>query len=148
MDCLSGGGGFTEGGVDPGNYATYDGDGGTSPGIGEPYYRTNKGEWENSASPYGTFDQGGNVWEWNEAEIGSYRGLRGGSFYLVHDNLRAAFHESSDPAYGSYSVGFRVAKVSDLAIPTLSEWAVVSMTLLLLTAGTIVYGRVRPTAIV
>ena len=24
------------------------------------------GEFENSESPYGTFDQGGNVWEWNE----------------------------------------------------------------------------------
>ena len=38
----------------------------------------------NSASPYGTFDQGGNVWEWNETAYsvccGSYRGLRGGSF--------------------------------------------------------------------
>ena len=35
--------------------------------IGSPYYRTNVGEFENSASAYGTFDQGGNVWEWNEA---------------------------------------------------------------------------------
>ncbi len=31
-------------------------------------------------SPYGTFDQGGNVGEWNEAHFGSYRGVRGGSF--------------------------------------------------------------------
>ena len=34
--------------------------------IGEPYCTTEVGEFENSASPYGTFDQGGNVWEWNE----------------------------------------------------------------------------------
>ena len=35
--------------------------------IDSPYYTTVVGEFQNSASPYGTFDQGGNVWEWNEA---------------------------------------------------------------------------------
>ena len=32
-------------------------------------YTTVVGEFQNSASPYGTFDQGGNVWEWNEAIV-------------------------------------------------------------------------------
>ncbi len=34
--------------------------------LGPPYYRTEVGEYQLSDSPYGTFDQGGNVWEWNE----------------------------------------------------------------------------------
>ena len=38
------------------------------------------GSYTGSASPYGTFDQGGNIFEWNEAIIGSNRGTRGGDF--------------------------------------------------------------------
>ena len=53
--------------------------------IGSPYYRTVVGEFELSDSPYGTFDQGGNVWEWNETAVtSSSRGLRGGSFNGVN----------------------------------------------------------------
>ncbi len=49
--------------------------------IGSPYYVTEVGEFESSASPYGTYDQGGNVWEWNETALyGTLRGIRGGSY--------------------------------------------------------------------
>jgi formylglycine-generating enzyme required for sulfatase activity len=107
---------FVEGGTDPGNYATYNGDGGTE-GIGSPYYRTVVGEWENSASPYGTFDQGGNVREWNEAVVyGVYRGVRGGSFryygYLLHASHRDYVY---DPPYEGSGFGFRVALVPEPA---------------------------------
>ncbi len=100
---------FTEGGTDPGNYATYNGDGFTE-GIGSPYYRTEVGEWENSDSPYGTFDQGGNVWEWNETLIGSLRGIRGGSYNWGDINFLASSNRSSfDPLYAYNFFGFRVA---------------------------------------
>lgn len=37
------------------------------------------------ASPYGTYDQNGNLWEYNEARKGNKVGLRGGSFF-INDN--------------------------------------------------------------
>ena len=85
--------------------------------IGSPYYRTEVGAHVNSDSPYGTFDQGGNVWEWNEGDIsGSYRGWRGGSFvsYDVIDPLRASTRGIVDtPTFALRNVGFRVAQVPE-----------------------------------
>ena len=95
---------------DPGNNATfYDND----YTIGAPYYRTEVGAHENSDSPYGTFDQAGNVWVWNEAVIGSTRGMRGGSFNTIVGNLHAATRGNGYPrSEGSY-LGFRVAEVPE-----------------------------------
>ncbi|HET6455565.1 MAG TPA: SUMF1/EgtB/PvdO family nonheme iron enzyme, partial [Armatimonadota bacterium] len=101
--------------TDPGNNATYYSNGYT---IGSPYYRTEVGAHENSDSPYGTFDQGGNVWEWNEAIVYqdatyAYRGLRGGSFGIIGTGLQASCRNSSYyyPDNESDYVGFRVSKV-------------------------------------
>jgi formylglycine-generating enzyme required for sulfatase activity len=94
---------------DPGNNANFD-DGGYT--IGSPYYRTPVGEFELSESPYGTFDQGGNVWEWNEAIVGSRRGLRGGSFSSGYLELRASYYPNSfPPSYEDSDFGFRVSEV-------------------------------------
>jgi formylglycine-generating enzyme required for sulfatase activity len=82
-------------------------------------YTTVAGEFENSDSPYGTFDQGGNVWEWNEALISeSYRGLRGGSFWYNDNYLRAAYRYSHDyyfPSNEDSNIGFRVSEVPEPA---------------------------------
>jgi sulfatase modifying factor 1 len=91
--------------TNPGNNANYRKNNYT---IGPPYYRTVVGEFELSDSPYGTFDQGGNVWEWNETAVtGSSRGLRGGSCYEYWNPIR----NNSDPTSEGYDVGFRVAGV-------------------------------------
>jgi formylglycine-generating enzyme required for sulfatase activity len=100
---------------DPGNNATFNGSSG--PTIGGPYYRTEAGAHENSESPYGTFDQGGNVWEWNEAIFSAWlRGLRGGGFssdarYYLH----AAYPAGGDPLGELDVFGFRVAEVPEPA---------------------------------
>ncbi len=97
-----------------GNNATfYIGDGDYT--IGGPYYRTGVGAHVNSGSPYGTFDQGGNVWEWNEAVLyGPSRGLRGGSYGSDDlDTLHAAHRVICCVYPGSEDsrIGFRVAKI-------------------------------------
>ncbi|HUU90858.1 MAG TPA: SUMF1/EgtB/PvdO family nonheme iron enzyme [Phycisphaerae bacterium] len=75
-------------------------------------YTTVAGEFQNSDSPYGTFDQGGNVWEWNESILyGSNRGLRGGSFKDGDGYLQAAGWFAYDPTNWTGGIGFRVSEV-------------------------------------
>ncbi len=99
---------------DPGNNATFYVIGGDYT-IGDPYYRTEFSAHENSGSPYGTYDQYGNVWEWNEAVLyGSSRGLRGGSFYSqVRQPPPSVPQYSYYPTFEVDSVGFRVANIPE-----------------------------------
>ena len=106
---------------DPGNNANFYQGGDT---IGSPYYRTVVGEFENSESPYGTFDQGGNVWEWNEGIFYHFHDLRGGGFfgddrYGSASDLNAAnrgyYYNWTTPTNISSDVGFRVSEVPEPA---------------------------------
>jgi len=67
----------------------------------------------NSDSAYGTNDQAGNVYEWNDAVIGSSRGLRGGSWDSLSSNLPASYRDGLTPTSGISTVGFRVASVPE-----------------------------------
>lgn len=81
-----------------------------------------------SESYYGTADQGGNVWEWNEALVsGAFRGLRGGSFGLV-DELQSSSGYYNGPMSQAYNVGFRVATVPE---PSTAMLAIVGCALVL-----------------
>ena len=86
-------------------------------------YLTDGGVFSNSGSAYGTFDQAGNVWEWNDAVIGSSRGLRGGSWndFVVTD-LLSSFRSNVVPSGEGNDRGFRVASV-----PEPSTYALVLM---------------------
>ncbi|MGA2035610.1 MAG: SUMF1/EgtB/PvdO family nonheme iron enzyme [Thermoguttaceae bacterium] len=73
-------------------------------------YLTAVGAFSESPGPYGTFDQGGNVFQWNEANFsGEYRGLRGGSWLYNWLYLASSYRGSYSPSDEYLFVGFRVA---------------------------------------
>jgi sulfatase modifying factor 1 len=61
---------------------------------------------------FGTADQVGNVWEWNDAVIsGSSRGVRGGSWDNFSFGPAASYRYGDSPTLEGSNVGFRVASV-------------------------------------
>ena len=106
----------------PANSANYwNNDGIPGNGFNDGYavaspYLTDVGDYALSLSPYGTLDQGGNVFEWNEELFGSWHdgsshGVRGGDWYNASG--LAASYRSYYPTLGSLYVGFRVASVPE-----------------------------------
>ena len=100
-----------------GNNANYYSASNTQP-IDSGKYTTVGGEFQNSAGPYGTFDQGGNLSEWNEVVIYySYptyatRGVRGGSFDLTDVSyLHASCRGNQNPTCEGRDCGFRVVNL-------------------------------------
>jgi formylglycine-generating enzyme len=126
---------------DPGNNATFSGGTVGDYTIGAPYYRTEVGAHENSESPYGTFDQGGNVQEFNETvPEPDIRGIRGGSWFsglgsLLADSRPIDMHSSDQFS----DLGFRVATLADTSppIPALSNPGLLALLLGLALVGTI-----------
>jgi formylglycine-generating enzyme len=84
-------------------------------------------EFENSDSAYGTFDQAGNVAEWNESITGSNRGIRGGGYdqnypYLVNYN-----RYNSPANVGLSDIGFRITELPEPASLTILAIGAVGM---------------------
>lgn len=81
------------------------------------YSLTDAGAYKLSVSPYGTFDQGGNVSEWNETLMpGNYRETRGGAWHsssFSSQGLHASNWSIGDPAGEANRIGFRVASVPE-----------------------------------
>jgi len=72
-----------------------------------------------AVSHYGTFDQGGNVWEWNDEILFTRdRVLRGGSFSGGGVGLQSSIRGNNDPASEFSSNGFRVSSLAPIPEPS------------------------------
>ena len=121
--------GNTIGAADSANY--YDGDYVGYPGMA----LTNVGTYgANSDSFYGTNDQGGNAYEWNDAVVsGSSRGVRGGSWGGDIGHMESSRRQSKVPSDENSDIGFRVASVPEPSCAVL----------MLLASGVLVIRRKR-----
>jgi sulfatase modifying factor 1 len=100
------------GGAAPGS-ANYNNAVGTIVQVGSYNSIDNQGD-PVSDGPYGTFDQGGNAWEWTEPPIRlSDRVIRGGSWIESSLPLAAAVKGFGNPDEETELVGFRVATVPE-----------------------------------
>ena len=75
------------------------------------FIHTEVGSYTTSPSPYGTFDQGGNVQEWvTESTIIGLPHLRGGHAMMTEESLR--YPSRSDSSFEpGWNMGFRLARV-------------------------------------
>jgi len=84
-------------------------------------YLTDVGAFTNSGSFYGTFDQSGNVYQWNDLDgaAGSSRVTRGGDWNSSNAfYLSSSYRYSGAPSGELYDTGFRLASpVSVSAVP-------------------------------
>jgi formylglycine-generating enzyme required for sulfatase activity len=92
------------------NSANYD-----SPDSLEGHRVTPVGAYAASVSYYGTYDQAGLMWEWNDAVYTDYedkpltRGMRGGSWSLGMINVSKFGPRDYEPVYDDDDSGFRLA---------------------------------------
>ena len=84
------------------------------------------GSYSGSPSPYGTFDQGGNILEWTDSiPEESKRAIRGG-WYNASQNkpLRSKRRYPTNSAEKQASIGFRISSLTTVnAVPTISDVA-------------------------
>jgi sulfatase modifying factor 1 len=87
-------------------------------------YLTDVGAFTNSASYYGTFDQSGNVGEWNDltGAAGSLRGFRGGNWLLGASFLSSADRNEADASAAGSGAGFRLVS----PVPEPATWGLAS----------------------
>ena len=85
-------------------------------------YLTDVGAFSGSGSFYDTFDQSGNVFQWNDLDgtSGSSRGVRGGDWLNPASILSSSFRVTTDPSFEGNAFGFRLSSV---AVPEPSTWA-------------------------
>jgi len=84
-------------------------------------YLTPVGAFVSSPGPYGTYDMGGDMFQWNEGIVdSSSRSVRGGSYFGGSQTLESSFRGDALPSIDlDDSLGFRVA---GLPVPEPATW--------------------------
>ena len=105
------------------NWNTGNGFSVTQSGDNDPNqnYLTDVGAFSNSGSFYGTFDQSGNVFQWNDLDgtAGLGRGLRGGNWLVnIPLSLSRSYSGTEFATYEGYNVGFRLAAPAAIPEPS------------------------------
>jgi formylglycine-generating enzyme required for sulfatase activity len=73
-------------------------------------YLTPVGAFSESPGPYGTYDMGGDIWQWTEGNIDNVnRVFLGGSWDNGSFGLVSSYQVNADPSVGFFTEGFRVA---------------------------------------
>lgn len=103
---------------DTGNHANFFNQFGTgNGGYTDPNnYLTSVGAFNLSPGPSGTFDQGGDVFQWNETLFrpgSADRTIRGGSFNYYLGGLDSMSRAPGPAMNGAPGIGFRVASVPE-----------------------------------
>jgi formylglycine-generating enzyme required for sulfatase activity len=89
---------------------------------------TDVGAYTGTTSPYGAFDMGGNVFQWNEAFISpASRGLRGGGFSSPYEAMQSSYSVQNIPFDSWWNMGFRVATVPEPSTLLLGAFGVVAL---------------------
>jgi sulfatase modifying factor 1 len=85
---------------------------------GNGAYSTDVGAYSGSLSPFGELDMGGDVLQWDEVQIGSNRGVRGGDWFdgPPSDSASSRRRIVTPFAYADF-VGFRVTSVGGVPEP-------------------------------
>jgi formylglycine-generating enzyme required for sulfatase activity len=85
---------------------------------GHSSHLTDVGAYPNSLSPFGAFDMGGDVNQWNDTAQGPSRGV-GGGFWGSSPFSSASYALGvNDPTWEGYAFGFRVASVGGVPEPS------------------------------
>jgi formylglycine-generating enzyme required for sulfatase activity len=78
-----------------------------------PDYLTPVGSFASSPGAYGTFDQGGDVMQWNEDLVDAERVVRGGSYNTPSSYLESSTRLIGDSSADEINIGFRIAEVPE-----------------------------------
>jgi formylglycine-generating enzyme required for sulfatase activity len=96
---------------------------------------TTVGTFAASPSAYGTYDQGGDIWQWNEGALSTNSDIRGGAFYDAGPAFPSKYlsagarYDGYSPSNEAYNVGIRVVAVPEPATLTLAAAGVTGLLL-------------------